>query len=71
MPLTDDEKLAVLISKAMTLYSAYLEEGKVPRNQSIVDFILKSMPEQFKSKLSMDKIDDIFAFISSNSMELS
>lgn len=71
MSLSDEEKMAVLISKAMTLYSIYMEEGKVTEHQSIVDFILKSVPEQLKPKLSMKKIDDIFAFLSSNAMELS
>ncbi len=71
MSLTDKEKIVILISQAMTLYSVYMQEGKIPEHQSIVDFVLKSMPEQYKPRLNMELIDDIMAFISSNNMELS
>ena len=71
MPLTDQEKIAALVSQAMTLYSIYMHEGKIPEHQSIVDFVLKSTPEQFRKMLSMDLIDEIFAFISSTRVELS
>ncbi|MDE1829312.1 MAG: hypothetical protein KGI25_03210 [Thaumarchaeota archaeon] len=71
MSLTEQEKTAILISQAMTLYSIYMQEGKIPEHQSIVDFILKTIPKQYKPKVTMELIDDIFTFISNNNMELS
>lgn len=61
MPLTDREKLIVLITNAITLYSEKMEEGKIPQNQSIVDFVLKSIPDDLKSEVSMELIDDVFS----------
>ncbi|MBI5378026.1 MAG: hypothetical protein HZA82_05325 [Thaumarchaeota archaeon] len=64
MPLTNREKLIVLITNAITLYSKKMEEGDIPTNQSIVDFVLKSIPEDLKPEISMELIDDVFSQIS-------
>jgi hypothetical protein len=64
MPLTNREKLIVLITNAITLYSKKMEAGDIPQNQSIVDFVFKSVPEDLKSEISMGLIDDVFAQIS-------
>jgi len=71
MTLTNREKVVILISQAMALYSIRMQEGKIPERQSIIDFILKSIPPHYKSELSMELIDDVFAFVSNNNMELS
>ena len=68
VPLTDQEKTAILIAQAITLYSIYMQEGKIPEHQSVIDFVLKNMPKQDKSQLTMELMDDVFAFVSSNSM---
>ena len=64
MSLTNREKLIVLITNAITLYSKKIEEGNMPQNQSIVDFVLKSIPGDLKSEMSMELIDDVFSQIS-------
>lgn len=64
MPLTNREKLIVLITNAITLYSKKIEEGNTPQNQSMVDFVLKSIPDDLKSEMSMELIDDVFSQIS-------
>ena len=64
MSLTNREKLIVLITNAITLYSKKMESGDIPQNQSIVDFVLKSVPDDLKSEISMGLIDDVFAQIS-------
>ena len=64
MPLTNREKMIVLITNAITLYSKKIESGDIPQNQSIVDFVLKSAPEDLKSEMSMELIDDVFTQIS-------
>ena len=64
MTLTNREKLVVLITNAITLYSKKMEEGNMPQNQSIVDFVLKSVPDDLKSEISMELIDDVFSQIS-------
>ena len=64
MTLTNREKLVVLITNAITLSSKKMEEGNMPQNQSIVDFVLKSVPDDLKSGISMELIDDVFSQIS-------
>lgn len=64
MPLTNREKLIVLITNAITLYSKKMEAGDISQNQSIVDFVFKSVPEDLKSEVSIGLIDDVFAQIS-------
>jgi len=64
MTLTKREKLVVLITNAITLYSKKLEANNLTQNQSIVDFVLKSVPDDLKSEISMELIDDVFSQIS-------
>lgn len=71
MTLTGREKTAIIISHLVTLYSEKMEKGEISSSQSVIDFIMKNIPQEFKSELSIDLIDDIFAFISSRPMELS
>lgn len=71
MTLTSREKTAILISQTMTLYSMRMQEGKIDERQSVIDFVLKNTPQEYKTSLSIELIDDVFAFISSNNMELS
>ena len=61
----------ILVSHAISLYSQMMQDGKIPTNQSVVDFIQKNMPTKYKSELSIDLIDDIFSLISNYHMELS
>ena len=64
MSLTNREKLIVLITNAITIYSKKIEDGNVPPNQSIVDFVHKSIPDDLKSEASMELIDDVFSQVS-------
>jgi hypothetical protein len=71
LTLTNREKIIISISNAIALYSQKLQDDSIPQNQSVIDFILKTIPESSKSELSMELIDDVFSFISSSHMELS
>ena len=71
MMLTSRDKIIISISNAIALYSQKLQDGTILQNQSVIDFILKTIPESSKSELSMELIDDVFSFISNSHMELS
>ncbi|MDE1818973.1 MAG: hypothetical protein KGI19_10280 [Thaumarchaeota archaeon] len=71
MTLSSREKTIVITSHLISLYSEMIEEGKIPQNQSVIDFLMKNIPPEFKPELSIDLIDDVFTFISSRPMELS
>lgn len=63
--------MIIMVTNTMELYSQKLKEGTLPPNQSIIDFILKTIPEDSRSDLSIELIDDVFSFISNSHVELS
>ncbi len=72
MALTNREKAIVAISNAISVYSVYAKNpDMLPKNMSMIDFILKSTPEPLKKEISMDLIDEIFAYVSNMKTELS
>ena len=63
--LTDREKVIVAISNAISVYSVYAKNpDTLPKNMSLIDFVLKSTPESLRKEISMDLIDEIFEFVS-------
>lgn len=71
MALTSREKTSIIVSHLVSLYSEKLEQGKISQGQSVIDFIMKNIPQEYKSDLSIEIIDDVFNFIASKPMELS
>ena len=65
MTLTNKEKTIALISNGMAVYSIYQEQGKLPENTTMFDFVLKVIPEEIKSELSPELIDEVFEYVSS------
>ncbi|MDE1811265.1 MAG: hypothetical protein KGH86_01740 [Thaumarchaeota archaeon] len=71
MTLSNREKTLIITSHLISLYSQMIEDGKIPQSQSVIDFLMKNIPQEYKSEISIDLIDDVFTFISSRPMELS
>jgi len=71
MALTSKEKAVVLIANAIAAYSIYSEKGSKLESNSMIDFILKAIPEELKSEISMDLIDEVFEYVSKAHLELS
>jgi len=65
MVLTNREKLITLISNGIAVYSIYQEEGRLPKNTTMFDFILKVIPSDIRPELSPELIDEVFEFVSS------
>ena len=65
MVLSNREKLIALISNGIAVYSLYQEQGNIPENITMFDFILKVIPIEIKSELSPELIDEVFEFVSS------
>jgi hypothetical protein len=65
MPLSDKEKMVALISNGIEVYSLYQERDILPENTTMFDFILKAIPEDLKSELNPELIDEVFEFVSS------
>ena len=72
MTLSNREKLLVIISNAISVYSMYAKNPEtIPKGMTMIDFVLKATPEDLKKDLSMDLIDEVFAFVSNTQSELS
>jgi hypothetical protein len=65
MSLTNKEKIIALISNGIAVYSLYQERDSLPKNTNMYDFVLKLIPEDIKSELSADLIDEVFQYVSS------
>ena len=65
MSLTNKEKIIALISNGIAIYSLYQERGGLPKNTNMYDFVLKVIPEDIKSELSVELIDEVFQYVSS------
>ena len=58
------EKVIAHIASAITFFSMQQNTNQLPKNVSMVDFILKTVPEDIKQDVTMELIDDVFSYIS-------
>ncbi|MEJ2261612.1 MAG: hypothetical protein P8X83_08195 [Nitrosopumilaceae archaeon] len=56
--------MVALISNGIAVYSLYQERGILPENTTMFDFILKAIPDDLKSELTPELIDEVFDFVS-------
>ncbi|KAF6247537.1 hypothetical protein C6990_03535 [Nitrosopumilus sp. b3] len=63
MPLNDKEKMIAIISNGIAVFSLLQERDELPKNTTMYDFILKVVPEDIKSELNVDLIDEIFQYV--------
>ena len=52
------------ISSAITVYSIRQNTDSLPKNVSMIDFILKTVPDDIKPDITMDLIDYVFSYVS-------
>lgn len=72
MTLSNRERLLIVISNAISVYSVYAKNpDTLPKDMSMIDFVLKATPDDLKKELTMDLIDEVFAFVSKTQAELS
>ncbi len=65
MTLTDKEKMVAIISNGIAVFSLLQERGELPKNTTMYDFVLKVIPENIKSELSIDLVDEVFQYVTS------
>ena len=71
MSLSNREKVIAMIANVIAVCSIATEKGSLPKNHSMIDFILKAVPEDMKTEISVDLIDQVFEYISNSHLELS
>ena len=52
------------VASAITVYSIRQNTDSLPKNVSMVDFILKTVPADIKPDVTMDLIDYVFSYVS-------
>ncbi len=65
MTLTDKEKMIAIISNGIAVFSLLQEREELPKNTTMYDFVLKVVPEDIKSELSAELIDEVFQYVTS------
>ena len=65
MVLSDKEKLVAIISNGIAVFSLLQEREELPKNTTMYDFVLKVIPEELKSELSVELIDEVFQYVTS------
>lgn len=61
--MTRRERLIVAISQALTMYAIKREEGAVPPSFTPHQFVLDMLLDPYKSDVTADIIDDVFAAV--------
>ncbi len=52
------------VASAITVYSIRQNADSLPKNISMIDFILKTVPDDIKPDVTMDLIDYVFSYVS-------
>ena len=63
------EKVIAHIASAITVFSMQQNTNQLPKNISMVDFILKTIPEDIKPIVTIDLIDNVFSYISATHID--
>ena len=64
MTLTNKEKMVAIISNGIAVFSLLQERGNLPDTTTMHDFVLKVIPDDIKSELSIELIDEVFQYVS-------
>ena len=58
------EKVIAHIASAITVFSMQQNTDQLPKNSSMIDFILKTVPEDIKQDITIELVDSVFSYIS-------
>jgi len=62
--LNTKEKAIAHIASAITVFSMQQNTNQLPKNISMIDFILKTVPEDIKQDITIELIDSVFLYVS-------
>ena len=63
MVLSNKEKLVAVIANGIAVFSLLQEREELPKKTTMYDFVLKVIPEDLKSELSVELIDEVFQYV--------
>ena len=65
MTLSDKEKIVAIISNGIAVFSLLQERDELPKNTTMYDFVLKVIPDDIKSELNIELVDEVFQYVTS------
>lgn len=65
MTLSDKEKMVAIISNGIAVFLLLQERDELPKNTTMYDFVLKVIPEDIKSELNIELVDEVFQYVTS------
>ena len=65
MTLNNREKIISIISNGIAVFSLLQERDELPKNTTMYDFVLKVIPADIKSELSVELIDEVLKYVTS------
>ena len=65
MALNNREKMISIISNGIAVFSLLQERDELPKNTTMYEFVLKVIPADIKSELSVELIDEVFQYVTS------
>ena len=63
MTLSEKEKIVAIISNGIAVFSLLQEREELPKNTTMYDFVLKIIPDDIKSELNVELIDEVFQYV--------
>jgi hypothetical protein len=67
--LNENEKAVAHIASAISIFSIQQNNNTIPKNASMIEFILKTIPEDIKPIITIDLIDNVFSYISATRID--
>ena len=67
--LNENEKAVAHIASAISIFSIRQNNSTIAKNTSMVNFILKTIPEDIKPIITIDLIDSVFSYISATHID--
>ena len=58
------EKVIAHIASAITVFSMQQNTNQLSKNISMIDFILKTVPDDIKQDVTIELVDSVFSYIS-------
>ena len=58
------EKVIAHVASAISVFSIRQNTNTLPKNISMIDFILKTVPEDIKQDITIELVDSVFSYIS-------
>ena len=62
--LNKKEIVIAYIASGITVFSMRQSSDTLPKNTSMIDFILKTVPDNIKPNITIELIDSIFSYVS-------